>query len=118
MPQEKFRKGKKGEMENTEGTCKGEGKRGKEGKEKGEERRRQIMPRKPLFLVVSCLPVCVTRTTLGYDLIEQELMSFFLLFGAAPKAYGRFPSQARGQIGASAASLYHSHSNTGSEPHL
>ena len=27
-------------------------------------------------------------------------------------------SQARGQIGAAAASLHHSHSNTGSEPHL
>ena len=32
---------------------------------------------------------------------------FFLLFRAAPKAYGSF--QARGQIGAAAAGLYHSH---------
>ena len=31
-------------------------------------------------------------------------------------AYGG--SQARGQIGASAPGLYHSHSNPGSEPHL
>ena len=35
---------------------------------------------------------------------------------AAPAAYGG--SQARGQIGAAAAGLYHSHSNTGSEPCL
>ena len=40
----------------------------------------------------------------------------FLLFRAAPAAYGG--SQARGRIGAAAASLCHSHSNTGSEPHL
>ena len=40
----------------------------------------------------------------------------FLLFRAAPTAYGR--SQARGQIGATAVSLCHSHGNAGSEPHL
>ena len=41
---------------------------------------------------------------------------FLLLFRAAPVAYGG--SQARGQIGATDASLHHSHSNFGSEPHL
>ena len=44
---------------------------------------------------------------------------FFLVFcpfRAAPSAYGG--SQARGLIGATAAGLYHSHSNTGSEPCL
>ena len=41
---------------------------------------------------------------------------FFCLFRAAFVAYGGF--QARGQIGAVAASLNHSHSNVGSEPHL
>ena len=35
---------------------------------------------------------------------------------ATPAAYGS--PQARGQIGAIAAGLHHSHSNTGSEPHL
>ena len=35
---------------------------------------------------------------------------------AAPVAYGN--SQARGRIGAAGASLYHSHGNIGSEPHL
>ena len=35
---------------------------------------------------------------------------------AAPVAYGR--SQARCQIKAAVAGLYHSHSNVGSEPHL
>ena len=40
----------------------------------------------------------------------------FCLFRATPVAYGG--SQARGQIRATASSLYHSHSNAGSEPHL
>ena len=40
----------------------------------------------------------------------------YLLFRAAPTAYGG--SQARGQMGATTASLHHSHSNTGSEPRL
>ena len=40
----------------------------------------------------------------------------FLLFRAAPKAYGG--SQARGPIGAAATGLHHSHSNKGSEPRL
>ena len=37
-------------------------------------------------------------------------------FRATPMAYGG--SQARGQIGAVAARLYHSHSYVGSKPHL
>ena len=41
---------------------------------------------------------------------------YFLLFRAVPVAYGS--SQGRGQIGAIAAGLHHSHSNVGSEPHL
>ena len=41
---------------------------------------------------------------------------FFGLFSATPVAYG--DSQARGQIRAVAAGLYHSHSNMGCEPHL
>ena len=40
----------------------------------------------------------------------------FFLFMATSVTYGI--SQARGQIGAAAPSLIHSHSNTGSEPHL
>ena len=44
------------------------------------------------------------------------LFFFFRLFRTAPVAHGR--SQARAQIGAVAAGLYHSHGNTGSEPHL
>ena len=39
-----------------------------------------------------------------------------LIFRASPAAYGR--SQARGRTGAVAISLYHSHSNARSEPHL
>ena len=41
---------------------------------------------------------------------------FFSFLGATPAAYGG--SQARGRIRATAAGLHHSHSNTGSEPHL
>ena len=41
---------------------------------------------------------------------------FFLLFRAAPVAYGG--SQARGSIGATVASIRHSHSNIRSKPHL
>ena len=41
---------------------------------------------------------------------------FFFSFRATPAAYGSF--QGRGQIGAAATSLGHSHSNARSEPHL
>ena len=47
---------------------------------------------------------------------ELILFFFFCLFRAAPTAYGG--SQARGLIGAVAAGLRHSHSNTGSKPCL
>ena len=40
----------------------------------------------------------------------------FLLFRAAPSVYGG--SQARGLLGATAAGLHHSHSNTRSKPLL
>ena len=40
----------------------------------------------------------------------------FVVFRATPVVYGG--SQARGLIGAVAASLHHSHSNAGSEPRL
>ena len=41
---------------------------------------------------------------------------YVFLFKATPVSYGS--SKARGQIGAAAADLHHSHSNIGSEPHL
>ena len=47
---------------------------------------------------------------------EGGLGFFVCIFRAAPVAYG--DSQARGQIGALAAGLHHSHSNVGSEPCL
>ena len=49
----------------------------------------------------------------GWDVF---LFFSFLLFRAAPVAYGS--SQARGQIGAAAADLHLSHSNVESEPNL
>ena len=44
------------------------------------------------------------------------IFCLFVFSRAAPMAYGG--SQARGPVGAAAAGLYHSHSNTGSEPCL
>ena len=44
------------------------------------------------------------------------VLSCFVFSRAAPVAYGG--TQARGLIGAAAASLHHSHSNMGSELHL
>ena len=41
---------------------------------------------------------------------------FFFFFGATSVAYGG--SQARGQSGAAAAGLHHSHSNAGSKPYV
>ena len=46
-------------------------------------------------------------------LILALINLFILLFRATPTAYGH--SQARGRIGAAAATLYHSHSNARSE---
>ena len=43
-------------------------------------------------------------------------MNFFFPLRATPEAYGG--SQASGRIRAEAASLHHSHSNVGSEPHM
>ena len=51
-----------------------------------------------------------------HSFLSAFLFFIFCLFRATPEAYGG--SQARGQIGAVAASLHHSHSNTGSELYL
>ena len=50
------------------------------------------------------------------DMITSHTFFFFFLFRATPVAQGS--SQARGGIGAVAATLHHSHRNVGSEPHL
>ena len=46
----------------------------------------------------------------------KDCSKYYLFGGGTPAAYGG--SQARGQIRATAAGLYHSHSNAGSEPCL
>ena len=54
-----------------------------------------------------------------FSFMERALIGitfFFFLFKATFTAYGG--SQARGQIGAVAACLHHSHSNAGSKPRL
>ena len=49
--------------------------------------------------------------------IAALVLGFFnFLFRAPPAAYGS--TQAKGQTGASAAGLHHSHNNSGSQPHL
>ena len=57
----------------------------------------------------------VLRKEHSEKVMEKEIQPdfFFLLFGAAPMAYGG--SQARGRIRTIAAGLRHSHSNTRSE---
>ena len=69
-------------------------------------------------------PTCVGYFRVLYILIYIYIYMYIfiythiLFFRATPTAYGN--SQARGQVGATAASLHHSHShrNTGSKPHL
>ena len=74
-----------------------------------------------LFLV-SVSPIhCPTNlSSLGIpelqSLSSHPFIYLFIYFRAAPAAYG--DSQARGRIRAVAAGLYHSHSNSGSEPRL
>ena len=73
-----------------------------------------------LFILFS---LCSSDWIVFIDLPSSSLILFlkkknffFCLFRAATMAYGS--SQARGQIRATAGGLHHSHSNTGSEPHL
>ena len=61
------------------------------------------------FIIIQCLSLSLSFV------IDFVFFLFSLLFRATPTAYGG--SQARGQIGAIAAGLHHSHSNVGSEPH-
>ena len=63
-----------------------------------------------------CYHLCVESK--GKKMIQKDFFFFFFLVfsKAMPVAYGG--SQARGLVGAIAASLHHSHSNAGSEPHL
>ena len=59
----------------------------------------------------------VLNTLSHLTFISFSFLFFLFAFSrATPAAYGG--SQARGLIRAAAAGLYHSHSNTGSEPHL
>ena len=58
----------------------------------------------------------------GVGVANKRKIGRFFFFGFFWEEWGTFAayrnSQARGQIRAAAASLRHSHSNTGSEPHL
>ena len=72
-----------------------------------------------LFLVLSHLKLSEnSKLSFVFNLIlfKLEKTFFFLLFRATRVACGS--SLARGQIGAAAAGLHHSHSNAGSKPCL
>ena len=56
------------------------------------------------------------KSLVFFKIISLTVFFFFFFFRATPTAYE--VSQARGQIGAAAAGLHHSHNNAGSEPHL
>ena len=68
--------------------------------------------------------LCISYAMLGTKIKKEHgfvclfdcYLFYFFLFRATPLAYGS--SQARGQIGATAAGLHHSYSNTGSKPCL
>ena len=49
----------------------------------------------------------------SYYFLKNFIVFIYLFFRATPVAYGG--SQARGQIGTTAAGLHHSHGNEGSE---
>ena len=68
-----------------------------------------------VMILFSLLGVHQTPWICGFVLFFC-LCFLFCLLGATPIAYGS--SQARGQIGAAAAGLHHSHSNAGSESRL
>ena len=77
-------------------------------KEKKEERKEGEREEERLSL---------THESLGTPVKNNFTIIFFpLLFKVTPATYGG--SQARGQIGATAACLHHSHSNSGPEPPL
>ena len=71
-------------------------------------RRWHSLRRKTARNVVKCIR--------NYTMSLLIFFSFFLFLKAAPMAYGG--SQAGGPIGATAASLHHSHSDARFEPHL
>ena len=75
------------------------------------EPRESTKPKQNRFIILIYIIICTQN-------IYTYIFKRPFLFKAAPMAYGG--SQARGLIGAVAASLRHSHShsNTGSEPHL
>ena len=62
------------------------------------------------------LLVLVSNLTSALNLPQPSAVLLFCLFGATPAEYGT--SQARGQIGAAAASPHHSRSNARSKPCL
>ena len=67
-------------------------------------------------MFAQCCNLKLTRDdTLSGHYKKQNFFSFFFFFGGGQHLQHM---EARGQIGAAAARLHHSHRNTGSEPHL
>ena len=70
----------------------------------------------PMFYVILKSMKKNSIIKIGFWFLGFCLFVCFLLLGAVKAAYGNF--QAMGRIGAVAAGLYHSHSNSRSKPHL
>ena len=68
------------------------------------------------MIFIIYLPKCQNNFTIWIFFFYFFVFCLSAFSWATPTAY--VGSQARGQMGAVAASLYHSHSNMGSEPHL
>ena len=65
---------------------------------------------------ISAIPSIYKSPFPGSSTTHFPIFFIFLFFRAAPSVYGG--SQAKGQIGAAAAGLCHSHSNARSQAHL
>ena len=68
------------------------------------------------WLSIQNNPLCSVETHDGIIVVTFVPAFYFILFLVYPMAYGS--SQARGRIGAAAAGLHHSHSNTKPKPCL
>jgi len=81
-------------------------------------KKKKITPRYRVLLWHSGLGSSIVTTVVGVAVVGliSGPGTFSLLFRAAPVAYGS--SQARGQTGATASHLHHSHSHVRFEPHL
>jgi len=85
-------------------------------KQKKKKRDLSILGRKTIIKTESLKILILNLDILKFAIYNSFIFCLFAFSKATPAAYGG--SQARGLIRAVATHLHHSHSNTGSEPHL